>query len=91
MTYFSAMGPRLAAELGAVQVPTGPHVRCDGCSAVYPGETKAGRMASWLRKDIAPPGWLRLRHEHDLVLYRRDYCKSCRSAVRVTEPVEPTE
>lgn len=84
MTYHAGIGPRLETLVGAIQFPTAPHVRCDGCGKLELGETKKGKMASWLRKGIAPRGWLLLRHENELVLFRRDYCKSCRVAVKLS-------
>lgn len=88
MTYFAGMGSRVGALVGAlvgaIQLPTAPHIRCDGCGMLKLGETKRGHMTAWLRNNTAPPGWLLLRHENELVLYRRDYCQSCRSVVKET-------
>jgi hypothetical protein len=85
VTYYAGMGPRLVGGAGIA-----PHVVCDKCRAHVFGETKSGRPTAWLRKGTAPRGWLLVRIEASdaTSLFRRDYCKACRSAVTESAPRE---
>ncbi len=65
-----------------------PHVRCDECPKTLCAITVRGGLASWARKDQAPPDWRRWTLKDGT---RRDRCPQCRERARLaTEAKQPT-